>query len=228
MPPMDDAEFDRALIAAAFAQAGERGWRRLSVVQAAREAGLPLDRARARFPAPSAVLMRFGLLADQSALAGATADGSQRDRLFDMVMRRIDVLQAHRAGVLALLHRLPAQPVTSALLAASTLRSMGWMLEAAGIPTAGLLGGLRAQGMLAVWLWTVRAWRNDASDDLPATMAALDRALDRAEQADASLSGLRRQPPISPVAPTSPLAPTAPLPPDPSPTTPTGDDPDAK
>lgn len=219
---MDDAEFDHALIAAAFAQAGEHGWRRFSVVRAAREAGLPLDRARARFPGPAAVLMRFGLLADQSALSGATADGSRRDRLFDMVMRRIDVLQAHRAGVLALLHRLPAQPVTSALLGVSTLRSMGWMLEAAGIPTTGLLGALRADGMLAVWLWTVRAWRNDGSDDLPATMAALDRALDRAEQAEASLSGLRRRSPVSPLASTSPM------PPDLSPTTSTGDDPDAK
>ena len=39
------------------------------------------------------------------------------------------------------------------------------------------------KGLLAVWLWTIRAWRTDDSEDLSATMAALDAALRRAEQA---------------------------------------------
>ena len=34
----------------------------------------------------------------------------------------------------------------------------------------------------AVWLATLRAWTRDDTADLGATMAALDRALDRAEQ----------------------------------------------
>ncbi len=228
MVGMDDTEFDRVLIAAAFARAGQHGWRRLSVVQVARDVGLPLDRARARFPGTAAVLMRFGLMADQAALSGVSMDGSERDRLFDMVMRRVDVLQAHRAGVLALLRWLPTRPVTAALLSAANLRSMAWMLEAAGVPATGLLGVLRAEGMLAVWLWTVRAWRDDESDDLPATMAALDRALDRAEQAEASLSGFFRRPPQAEVPPpafepVSDVPPPAPLTPDVPPTAPGGD-----
>jgi len=62
---MDDAEFDRALIAAAFQVAAEQGWRRLSVATAARAGGLPLPRARERFPGRAAILVRFGRLADQ-------------------------------------------------------------------------------------------------------------------------------------------------------------------
>ena len=57
------------------------------------------------------------------------------------------------------------------------------MLEAAGIPTRGIHGELRVKGLVAVWLWTLRAWRADDSEDLAATMAALDTALRRAEQA---------------------------------------------
>ena len=106
-----------------------------------------------------------------------------RDRLFDLLMRRIDALQAHRAGVLALLRALPADPPTALLLALATRRSMRWMLEAAGIPTRGIHGELRVKGLVAVWLWTVRAWRADDNEDLAATMAALDAALRRAEQA---------------------------------------------
>jgi ubiquinone biosynthesis protein COQ9 len=180
---MDDAAFDRALIAGAFQLAEESGWRSVSVAAAASAAGLPLARARERFPGRAAVLLRFGRLADQAALAEVPSDGSARDRLFDLLMRRIDALQAHRSGVLALLRALPADPPTALLLALATRRSMRWMLEAAGITTRSLRGELRVRGLLAVWLWTIRAWRSDATEDLSATMAALDNALRRAESA---------------------------------------------
>src|ERR1700722_17992677 len=98
---MDDLEFDRALIAAALELAADRGWQRVGVVQAARQAGLPLDRARRRFSGRTAVLLRLVRMADHAALAGAADEGAVRDRLFDLLMRRINVLQSHRAGVLA-------------------------------------------------------------------------------------------------------------------------------
>jgi len=180
---MDDDAFDRALIAAAFAQAAELGWRRVTVPAAARAAGLPLARARARFPGRAALLLRFGRIADQAALAELTADGSVRDRLFDLIMRRIDVLQAQRPGVLALLRALPCEPPTAVLLACATRRSLRWLGQAAGVELRGLRGELKLRGLIAVWLWTLRAWERDVTADLSATMAALDQALARAEQA---------------------------------------------
>jgi len=180
---MDDDAFDRALIGAAFAQAAELGWRHVSVVGAARAAGLPLPRTRARFPGRRALLLRFGRIADQAALAELAGEGSVRDRLFDLIMRRIDVLQAHRAGVLALMRALPCEPPTAVLLACATRRSLRWLAQAAGVELSGLRGELTLRGLVAVWLWTLRAWERDASADLSATMAALDTALGRAEQA---------------------------------------------
>jgi ubiquinone biosynthesis protein COQ9 len=195
---MDDAAFDRALIAAAFQLAADGGWGSVSVAAAARAAGLPLARARERFPGRSAILLRFGRSADQAALADAATDGSPRDRLFDVLMRRIDALQTHRAGILALLRTLPADPPTALLLALATRQSMRWMLEAANIRTTGRRGELRLKGLMAVWLRTMRAWRNDESEDLSATMAALDAALRRAEQA-AEWLGWRPRPLEPPV-----------------------------
>jgi ubiquinone biosynthesis protein COQ9 len=180
---MDDAQFDAAVVAAAFQLAAEKGWRQVSVAAAARAAGLPLARARERFPGRASVLLRFGRLADQSALAEVPALGSVRDRLFDLLMRRVDMLQAHRTGVLALLRALPSEPPTALLLAVATRRSIRWMLEAAGVRTTGIRGELRVRGLLSVWLWAVRAWQRDESEDLAATMAALDTALRRAERA---------------------------------------------
>jgi ubiquinone biosynthesis protein COQ9 len=179
---MNDAEFDEALVAAVFAQAGERGWRGVSLVQAARDAGLDVARTRSRFPSRVAVLMRFGAMADRAALEAAPAAGPVKDRLFDMIMRRVDVLQAHRAGVLAVLEAAPTDPLLGLLLSRLSLRSMGWLLEAAGVSATGVRGAAHKRGLLAVWLWVVRAWRNDDSTDLATTMSALDQALDRAGQ----------------------------------------------
>jgi hypothetical protein len=186
---MDDKDFDAALISAAFGQAALTGWRDLSLVEAAKDADLPLDRVRARFPAPGTILMRFGSLADQAALAGPATEPLVRDRLFDLLMRRFDVVQQHRAGMLALLRVLPSMPILSLALSGATLRSMGWMLEAAGVSAQGLTGRLRVAGLTAVWLHALRAWKDDDSPDLSGTMAALDKALDQAERVSGFLGG---------------------------------------
>lgn len=180
---MTDEQFDAALISAAFALAAKGGWRGVSVVAAAREADLPLDRARTRFAGRDAILLRFGKLADAQALAEAPATGPVRERLFDLLMRRFDALQANRPGVIALLRGLPADPPSGLLLAAATASSMRWMLEASGVPASGFSGYLAANGLVGVWLFALRAWERDETADLSTTMAALDRALSRAEQA---------------------------------------------
>ncbi len=180
---MNDAEFDAKLIEHAFAIAAQGGWKGVTVIAAARGAGLPLDRARIRFPARSAILLRFGQRADALALEEAPDTGPVRERLFDLLMRRFDALQTHRIGVLALLHGLPTDPATALLLGAATARSMEWMLQAAGVKTAGIGGVFATKGLVAVWLYALAAWQRDDSADLSTTMAALDRALSRAEQA---------------------------------------------
>ena len=186
---MTDTEFDTALVTAAFHLAGEAGWRTVNVAAAARAAGLPLAEARGRFPGRGAILLRFGRLADQSALLDAPSEGPVRDRLFDLLMRRFDVLQTHRAGVKAVLRALPADPAMALLLACATKRSMRWMLQGAGLTATGPRGALQVRGLLAVWLWGVRAWERDASDDLSGTMAAVDTALQKAEQVASWLHG---------------------------------------
>ena len=195
--PMTDAEFDTALIAAAMADAAQAGWRHLSIARAARDAGLDLARARARLPSPAALLLRLGAAADRVALSDAAVNpaATVNERLFDLLMRRIDVFQTHRAGVLSLLRAVPADPAACVLLAAATLGSMRWMLEAAGVPASGFAGALRTKGLLAVWLWTVREWQSDTSPDLSATMATLDAALTRASQVARSFGLEQSAPP---------------------------------
>ncbi|MGH7102655.1 MAG: TetR family transcriptional regulator [Acetobacteraceae bacterium] len=191
---LDDPGFDQALIAAAFRYAAQHGWRNLRIAAAAREAGLSIARARLRFPSRLAVLVRFGRLADVAALSDPTGEEGVRDQLFGMLMRRLDLFQTHREGVLALLRSLPFQPETALFLAVRTEASMRWILDTAGAGTRGLSGRLRVKGLVAVWLWTLRAWERDDSADLAPTMAALDQALARAERAAGWLTMLSRGP----------------------------------
>ena len=178
---MTDQEFETALVDAAFALGAEAGWRRVSPAAAARHAGLDLARARGLFPCTGAILKKFGRLADAAVLRHRAADGSVRDRLFDILLRRFDYLQTHRAGVAALLRVLPFCPPLALALAEMNLASMGWLLEGAGVEATGIRGALRKRGLLAVWLYGLRAWAEDESPDLTATMAAVDTALARAE-----------------------------------------------
>lgn len=187
---MDSTEpsIDARLIEAAMTLVAEHGWRKLSLAEAARRADIPLARVRGRFPCRLAVLLRFNAEADKAAVTGALLEGPVRDRLFDIVMRRLDCLQAHRAGVLALLRDLPRDPLTASALGAATLRSMEWMLDAVDVETSGLRGRLRVAGMQALWLATLRAWAKDETEDLAGTMSALDAALNRAGQAETTMA----------------------------------------
>jgi hypothetical protein len=166
------------------------------------------------------ILLRFGRLADQAALAYAPADGSVRDKLFDLLMRRFDVMQTHRLGVKAVLRFVPCHPKTAVLLACATKRSMRWMLQAAGVTATGPRGEVQVRGLMAVWLWAMRAWERDESDDLSGTMAAVDSALQRAERMASWLHGQRSQaePPPPPVSQgDGEIDPSAPPPEDPPP-----------
>jgi ubiquinone biosynthesis protein COQ9 len=203
---MTDVEFDTALVGAAFSLAAEQGWRRVSPAAAARRAGLDLAAARQRYVGQLGILRAFGRLADAHALTGALTEGPVRERLFDILMRRFDFLQTHRAGVLALLRALPAEPPVALCLARATVTSMGWMLEGAGVSAQGLRGEIRKKGLALVWGYGMRAWCRDESADLTATMAAVDKALDRADALAA-----RFHPAPRPAA-----EPEAPLPEDPA------------
>lgn len=128
-------------------------------------------------------------MADAAALEGFSAAGSVRDALFDLLMRRFDAMMFVRPGLAELMRGLPGDPAASLMLLDATARSAGWLLAAVGVPTGGLRGALRVQGLCAVWLYACRAFIHDNSADLAATMAALDRALERAERAAGWLEG---------------------------------------
>jgi AcrR family transcriptional regulator len=207
---MSQSDFDTALVTAAFRIAGERGWPSVTIAAAAREAGLSLAEARSRFPGRSALLLRFGRMIDRMALDDAAPECTVRERLFDLLMRRYDALQPHRAGVKSLMRALPTDPPHALLLHAATQFSMRWMLQAAGVTAIGLRGQLQAKGLTAIWYWGLRTWERDETEDLTATMATLDSALARADRMASWLHGRGTAPAPAPTEEASPVADFAP------------------
>jgi AcrR family transcriptional regulator len=178
------ADSEARLVAGLWRVVARHGWDGLTMRRVSAASGVSLAELRRRCPTPSVLLALHNRVVDQQVLEGTVPDtgDTPRERLFDVLMRRVDALQPHRRGVLRLLDEALTDPVLALALFSGLPRSMAWMLEAARIGTDGFAGALRANGLAAVWLYTLRAWARDNTEDLGPTMAALDRALDRAEQ----------------------------------------------
>jgi AcrR family transcriptional regulator len=188
------ADPEERLVEAALDLAARHGWRRTGLSEIAAEAGLPLGEAYALHRSKPAILDAFMRRIDAAVLAGVAEEDDEspsRDRLFDVLMRRYDALRPHRDGLRAVLRDSVGDPL--ALLAVpGLLRSMAWMLEAAGIGTGGWRGRLRVQLLAGLYLSVLRVFLEDDSADLARTMAALDRRLRRGE-ALLGLSAARRR-----------------------------------
>ncbi len=203
--------FDRDVTASLLAVVAREGWSATTMAAVAAEAGCSLAALRARFGSREAVLLRFGAIVDAAVVAVPATGDTPREKLFDVLMRRFDALQPHRAGVLAVAAAAPSDPCLLAAGAPAAVRSMAWMLEAAGLPAGGITGQLRAKALLALWLAAFRTWAKDESADMGTTMAALDRLLDRAEGLAKTLEplipgGARQAEPASPEAPAASAA----------------------
>ncbi len=192
---------DDALVAALWRVIEQHGWPGLTMGRLAAESGVPLATLRDRFPSRLDPLILHGRRMDHAVLAGTVPGqgGAARDRLFDVLMRRLDAMQPHRAGILRFLRDMRRDPSLAALLGPQLSLSMRWMLDAAEIEGNGGQRRIIALGLVGVWLATVRAWAEDESEDLGTTMAALDRALDRAEQIARTLRLLPAAAPEAPI-----------------------------
>jgi AcrR family transcriptional regulator len=162
-----------------------QGWIDLSFAEIAERAGVPIAEAHRIYPSKTAVLLGLTRAIDERILNSLAADpleGSAKDRLFDIVMRRFDVLKADREAYRRLMRQLPATPSAFAALLCQLRRSLSLSLEAAGISASGLKGALRLKGLLAIYIAGLRAFANDESEDLAKTMAEIDRRLGQAEK----------------------------------------------
>lgn len=161
----------------------EQPMARISVAEVAAHAGVPLAEARVAYASTADLLAAFFRATDRHVLAEggpddeAFAGEGPKERLFEVLMRRLDALEPHRAAVLALRRAARTDPALALRLLALSERSQRWMLAAAGIGCAGLAGSVRAKGLALLFSRVLDVWLADEDPGLAPTMAALDREL---------------------------------------------------
>jgi len=178
---MSDAD---RIVDAGLAEAAALGWRNVSMSAVAARAGLPLVAVLMAAPTRAHLVAKIFDRLDARMLEGLSARvdaDSVRDRLFEVAMKRFDAMNTNRDGMRAVVAgaRFDAPALGVALCRAD--RSAAMMLSAAGVSPDGLFGCARIQGLKVVLACALKAWLDDDSADLAKTMAALDRALERAE-----------------------------------------------
>ncbi|MBI3505313.1 MAG: hypothetical protein HY059_10750 [Proteobacteria bacterium] len=160
--------------------AAGRDWAGIRLADVAAEAGLPMAELMRHATSKAALLAAFGRRIDAAMLAEPVdADGSVKDRLFDLIMRRFDALGPHKAAVRNILAGLGRDPLAALCLVPGGMRAMAGLAAAAGVDPRLPFGPLKIKALAAVYLGTFRVWLADESADAAKTMASLDRSLGR-------------------------------------------------
>ncbi len=161
----------------------QRPFERISLSDVAAHAGVALSEMRAEFSTPFDLLDGFMRQTDRQVLSeGTPEDGIDleepaRERLFEVLMRRLDALEPHRDAVASLARSARRDPRLALALFTGSVRAQRWMLAAAGIDATGLEGDLRARGLAVLFTRLVEVWLKDEDPGLSRTMAHLDTQL---------------------------------------------------
>jgi AcrR family transcriptional regulator len=173
------------IIAAFLSLLADKSFEAIGFTDIAGQAAVPLAQLRAEFPSTLAILAAHIEATDRALLAedlSEMAEEPARERLFDVLMRRLELLAPHREAVRSLIRSARRNPPLALALNALAVRSQQWMLTAAGIGAAGPRGMIRAQGLAALFGQVLSTWLRDDDPGQARTMAALDRALARGQR----------------------------------------------
>jgi AcrR family transcriptional regulator len=184
-PMFDDFSKRSKAVRAAFDLAKERRWGDVTLADIAQRANLSLSDLRRDFACKTEIIRAFQLEVDSEVLARlrpASEAQSPRDRLFDVIMTRFEVMQPYKPALRNIADYLCCRPGKAAILLCSSLASQYWMLAGAGAKLDGAGGALRVTGLTAIYGKVFQVWLDDASPSLDKTMAALDQRLAKGER----------------------------------------------
>jgi len=183
------------IIEALMELAAERAWEDITISDVANRAHVTLSQFRDAFPSKGAALAGFSRMIDRKVLDETTSDlvaESPRDRLFDVLMRRLDAMAPYREGLRGIAEWTRRDPVSALALNGVALNSMRFMMEAAGLDSEGPLGNVKLQGLVLAWMRVLDVWFDDNDPALDRTMAALDEQLARGGRIVARLDDVWR------------------------------------
>ncbi|MGI9482281.1 MAG: TetR family transcriptional regulator [Hyphomicrobiales bacterium] len=167
--------------------AAERGWSRLKLAAIAKASGISLAKLHDHFSSKADILAAFMARIDGEVLENLDdepdAGELPRDRIFEVVMRRLEILEPHKPALKMIAKDMRDTPSDWGALCNAAARSQRWMLAGAGLEDYGLRGFIKVNGLALVYSRVMRVWLEDDDPGLARTMAELDRSLRRGERA---------------------------------------------
>ncbi|MEM6762432.1 MAG: TetR family transcriptional regulator, partial [Pseudomonadota bacterium] len=146
----------------------------------AQEAGVSLSTLYAHFSSRGHILAGFTKDIDRAVLAGNFADMADehpRDRLFDVLMARLDALVPYRLGIGELLRAARRDGALALGLNALSMQSLAWMMAAADLSVSGWKGRVAVQSLSIAFANVLRVFADEDDPGMPRTMAKLDSEL---------------------------------------------------
>ena len=170
---------------AALQLAAKHGWDKVTLEQIGKAAKIPTSQMRHVATDKDAVLGIIVKRTDamvKKHFAKTKPDGSPRDRLFDVMMARFDVLQSDRKAFVSIMASVRKNPAAAKTLLPALTQSMKSALEHAGISSTSPTYPASVAGLGIIHGLTACTWVRDESKDLSKTMAVLDKLLSQAER----------------------------------------------
>ncbi|WP_342109242.1 TetR/AcrR family transcriptional regulator [Methylobacterium sp. SI9] len=184
-----------AAVEALMRLAAEQPWNDIEIGDIAQEAGLTLAELRDMFPSKGAILGGLTRIIDRKVLEGDLAgleEEPTRERLFDVLMRRLDAMEPYKPALRRIAYALRGEPLSMLALNGVMLNSHRYMLAAAGIDTEGPLGQLKLQGVVIAFARVTQTWLEDDDPALARTMARLDKEIRNGERIMERAEDVRR------------------------------------
>ncbi|MEP2705121.1 MAG: TetR/AcrR family transcriptional regulator [Roseibium sp.] len=161
---------------------GEHSYQDVSLPILADAADVKLSDLRDAYGSKLELVKSFAEQVDKSVLDERDAEmGDQpaRDRLFDILMSRIDALAEYKDAVRTLHEAAKHDPGLALDFNRIEGRSQKWMLIAAGIDLSGVKARVVAQALAVAFSRVMDTWLEEIDEGMPRTMARLDKELDK-------------------------------------------------
>ena len=183
------------LLQLAMRLVAEQGWAAFSFAELARRAGIGLAEVYAEFPDRAALLRGVGRRADAEMLQIDLAEldaMTPRERVFELVLRRLDAMAPYQEGVRVLAREAVRDPLLLGAACGTIDRVARRILDVAGSCGGPMATALARRVVAAIYARTFSVWLDDTTPDMARTLAELDRRLQQAETAAGWLGSLCR------------------------------------
>ena len=103
------------------------------------------------------------------------------EKILESLMIRFDVFNRHRSAVIKIFNYIAKKPDLIIFFIPLIIKSLTTILESSEVASNGVLGNLKVEGLLIIYISIFLIWKKDETPGLDKTMAALNNHLNKAE-----------------------------------------------